>query len=263
MAKKEDNLRAGHRERLKNRFLTDGLDSFELHNALELLLFFAIPRRDVNETAHLLVDTFGNLVNIFDAPIEELMKVKGISRNSALLIKIVPQLCSLYYSQKVEDQPTDADNITEYIGKKLIAKYISQVNEVACLICLDNRLRICYFGEIGEGTNDSVAILTRKIVEISIRCNASSIILAHNHPSGLAIPSAKDRRTTAQIFTALAGVSIKLLDHIVVARDEYTSMAACGMLSPVFFSAPRSGSTLGEEEADYPCDDYDWREDRE
>ncbi|MEG2086829.1 MAG: JAB domain-containing protein [Angelakisella sp.] len=254
-------LHEGHRERLKKRFRANGLESFELHNILELLLCYAIPRRDVNEEAHRLVDTFGTLTNVLDAPIEELLKVEGVSLNAATLLKIVPQLCRYYYEQKVEDAPLDSDNITDYLGKRLMASYISEINEVAYLICLDNRLRILYFGKLGEGTNDSVSILTRKIVEISIRCNASSVILAHNHPTGLAIPSKKDRLTTSQIYTALAGVSIKLLDHIVVARNEYSSMAALGMLSPVFLSAQRSGTSLGEEVVELPNpEDYDWRE---
>lgn len=262
MAEQQKNPHSGHRERLKKRFLNQGLESFEIHNMLELLLCFGIPRRDVNEEAHRLVDTFGGFVNILDAPIEELMKVQGITESAATLLKLIPQLCNRYYSEKVADQPSDSEHLTEYLGKKLIAKYISAVNEVACVVCLDNRLRICYFGELGEGTNDSVSILTRKIVEVAIRSNASSVILAHNHPTGLAIPSSRDKQTTAQIFSALSGVSIKLLDHIIVARDEYTSMAACGMLSPTFMTARRSGSTFGEETPVlFPEEDYDWRED--
>ncbi|MEG2074707.1 MAG: JAB domain-containing protein [Angelakisella sp.] len=240
-------IHQGHRERLKKRFRQQGIASFDIHNVLELLLFYAIPIKDTNEEAHLLLETFGSFVNVFDAPYEDLVKVRGISENSATLIKLIPQLCQMYYELKVEDAPPDSDNIAEYLGKRLVGKYIGEVNEVAYLICLDNRLRILFFGKLGEGTNDSVSILTRKIVEISIRCNASSVILAHNHPSGLAMPSRRDRETTKQLYYALAGVSIKLLDHIIVARGEYSSMAAGGMLSPSMMDAMRSGSSLGDE----------------
>ncbi|MEG0753864.1 MAG: JAB domain-containing protein, partial [Angelakisella sp.] len=184
-------LHKGHRERLKRRFRQQGLSSFDTHNIFELLLFYGIPLKDTNEEAHRLLETFGSLVNVFDAPYEDLLKVNGISENSATLIKLIPQLCQIYYESKVEDAPFDDENITHHLGQRLVGKYIGEVNEVAYLICLDNRLRILYFGKLGEGTNDSVSILTRKIVEISIRCNASSVILAHNHPTGLAMPSRK------------------------------------------------------------------------
>lgn len=258
---KDKNPHAGHRERIKKRFRTQGLGSFELHNRLELLLCYGIPRRDVNEEAHALVDTFGGLVNILDAPIEELVKVKGISLSAATLIKMIPEFCSLYYEEKAADKPSDTDNLTQYLAEKLMARYISELNEVAYVVCLDNRLRILCFEKLGEGTNDSVSILTRKIVEVAIRCNASSVILSHNHPAGIAVPSQRDRQTTWQILTALASVSIRLLDHIIVARDAYTSMAANGMLSQGLGSANRSGGYFGETPAElYSDEDYDWRE---
>lgn len=248
-----------HRIRLKKRFRQQGLASFDTHNVFELLLFFGIPIKDTNEEAHRLLDTFGSLVNVFDAPYEDLIKVKGISENSATLIKLIPQLCQMYYEMKVEDIALDSDNLTDYLGRRLVGKYIGERNEVAYLICLDNRLRILYFGQLGEGTNDSVSILTRKIVEISIRCNASSVILSHNHPTGLAMPSRRDKETTKQLYHALSGVSIKLLDHIIVARGEYLSMASGGMLSPNMMDAMRSGSSLGDEQptsmvSDSSCD---------
>lgn len=244
---KEPSVHKDHRIRLKRRFRQQGLESFDVHNVFELLLFFGIPIKDTNEEAHRLLDTFGGLVNVFDAPYEDLIKVKGISENSATLIKLIPQLCQMYYEMKIEDVALDNDNLTDYLGRRLVGKYIGERNEVAYLICLDNRLRILYFGKLGEGTNDSVSILTRKIVEISIRCNASSVILSHNHPTGLAMPSRRDKETTKQLYHALAGVSIKLLDHIIVARGDYLSMASGGMLSPNMMDAMRSGSSLGDE----------------
>lgn len=262
MTKPKQNPHTGHRERLKKRFRTHGLQSLALHNALELLLCYAIPRRDVNEQAHALVDTFGSLSGILDAPPEELCKIHGISENAATLLKLIPAFCQLYYEEKVADAPQQAENLTQYLAEKLIARYIAEVNEVAYVICLDNRLRVLCFEKLGEGTNDSVSILTRKIVEVAIRCNASSVILAHNHPTGLAVPSQRDRQTTLQIYNALAGVSIKLLDHIVVARSDYSSMAGSGMLSTAMLgSAPRSSGSFGEEQPWLqPDGDYDWRE---
>lgn len=254
------NPHAGHRERLKTRFLKEGLASMEPHVRFELLLGYATPRRDVNEEAHRLLDTFGNLQNVFDAPVEELAKVPGISHHTATLIKLIPAFCQLYYEAKVEDAPGEGDNLTHHLAQRLIAKTIAEVNEVAYAICLDNRLRILCFEKLGEGTASSVSILTRKIVELAIRTNATGVILAHNHPTGLPLPSPKDKNTTWQIYNALGSVSIKLLDHIILARDDYLSMASAGMLSPAFMTANRSGSSLADETYPFPEDDYDWRE---
>lgn len=262
-AVRKDSVHKNHRLRLKKRFLQQGLASFEEHNAIELLLFFGIPFRDTNEEAHLLLETFGSLVNVLDAPYEELIKVKGISEHSATLLKLIPQFCSRYYDTKALDAEVAPENLVDYLGQRLKAKYISELNEVPYLICLDNRLRILYFGKMGEGSNDCVSINTRKIIEIAIRCNATNVILAHNHPIGLVEPSSRDRMVTRQLYHALASASLKLLDHIIVSGGDYYSMAARGMLSPSMMGPMRSGSSLGdtqrtvfsEEEEDWNCEE--------
>ena len=244
-----------HRQRVKKRFREQGLKNFEPHNVLELLLFYAIPRRDTNEIAHRLLETFGTFSRVLDAPVEELVKVEGISENSAVLLKLIPQICQLYYEEKVQNRAEHTGSLVDYLGKKLVAKYIGEVHEISYLICLDNRLRVLYFGAISEGTGDSVSILTRRIVEIAIRCNATSVILAHNHPSGLALPSRKDKQTTIQLYNALQGVSIRLLDHIIVAQGEYISMAGGGMLSPTVLESFRSSAAFAD--GDYDPEELD------
>ena len=171
---------------------------------------------------------------------------------------MIPQICARYYEEKVADMATTEDNIIDYLAARLIAKFVSEVNEAMYLVCLDNRLKVIYFGKLGEGTADAVSILTRKIVEIAIRTNATSVILSHNHPTGLALPSRKDRLTTTQLYNALGGVSIKLLDHIIVAGDEYISMAQKGLLNPTIMSAQRSGGTFGAQGVEYEYEEaYD------
>ena len=256
----DGNPHAGHRERLKARFRKGGLEAMEPHTRFELLLCYGIPRRDINEEAHRLLDTFGSLQNIFDAPLEELTKVEGITESAATLIKMIPAFCQLYYEAKVEDGPGEGDNLTHVLAQRLIAKTIAEVNEVAYAVCLDNRLRILCMEKLGEGTASSVSILTRKIVELAIRSNATGVILAHNHPTGMAMPSPKDKNTTWQIYNALAAVSVKLLDHLILARNEYLSMASAGMLSQAFMTSNRSGHSLADETYPYPEEDYDWRE---
>ena len=249
------NIHKDHRNRTKERFRQEGLEKFEDHQVLELLLFYTIPMKDTNPLAHELINTFGSLNKVFDASIEDLTTVEGIQTQSATFIKMIPQLCSRYYAEKVAVTANTEDNIIDYIAQKLIAKFIREVNEVMYLICLDNSLNIICFQKLGEGTTDAVSILTRKILEIAIRNNANSVIIAHNHPTGLALPSKKDRQTTTQLYNTLNSVSIKLLDHIIVAGKDYFSMAQKGQLSTNLMSALRSGSTFGIQEVLYEYDE--------
>ena len=252
------NIHSDHRARMKERFRRESLDSFDEHNVLELLLFYTIPMKDTNPLAHKLINTFGSLSKVFDATIDDLMMVEGIQTHAATFIKMIPQICSRYYLEKVTITAHTEDNVINYIAQQLIAKFLPEVNEVMYLICLDNSLKVICFQKLGEGTTDAVSILTRKILEISIRSNANSVIIAHNHPTGLALPSKKDRQTTTQLYNTLNGVSIKLLDHIIVAGKDYFSMAQKGQLSPNMMSALRSGSTFGAPEVVYEYDEpYD------
>ncbi len=242
---KEDNLHKGHRERLKQTFLTNGFDGFAPHNILELILFYSIPMKDTNALAHNLISVFGSLSNVFDAPYEELLKIKGISPNTAILIKMIPQLCTIYFKEKAQNGTYNGKDLTEKIGKELVARCIAETDEVVYLICLDNKLNPIYFDIIDRGTVDTVKIVVRKIVEIAIRFNSSAVILAHNHPRGIAMPSKQDRDTTNFIYRTLSALSIKLLDHIIVSGENYCSMAQNGTLDITDFrTASRCGSTF-------------------
>ena len=105
----------GHRQRLKNRFLTEGLDSFETHNILELLLFYSIPQRDTNGIAHKLLDTFGSLKGVFEADFEELIKIDGIKENTATLLKLIPEVARAYFHEEMDEQKIF--DTAEKIGK--------------------------------------------------------------------------------------------------------------------------------------------------
>lgn len=235
-----ENMHAGHRIRMKKQFLEQGLESLPPHNVLELILFYSVPQKDTNALAHELISRFGTLAGVLDAPVEELQKIKGITEHSAALIKLFPAVSSRYFEEKTDFSGTQ--NVMEVVGRRLVAKYIGKTTEIAYLICLDNRLRELYFGPISEGSTDSVSIITRKIVEVALRYNASGVILAHNHPNGFAIASRKDIETTIQLCDALRPISIKLLDHIIVSGDDFISMEQSGMLSQDYVRSLRSNS---------------------
>lgn len=213
----------GHRERLKQRFLEEGLDHFTDVQVLELLLFYAIPQKDTNPIAHTLLDHFGSLSRVLDAPVEELKKVSGIKDNTATLLALVTQLCRYY--QVDSAQRVEILNSLEACGNYLVPRFFGRTKETVFLLCLDAKCKVICCKEIGEGSVNAASISIRKVVETALNANATSVILAHNHPSGLALPSEEDVLTSKQLYTALRAVDIVLADHMVVADGDYVSMA--------------------------------------
>lgn len=220
-------MHEGHRTRVKQKFLYDGIDGFEPHEILELLLYYAIPRRDTNEIAHKLIDTFGSLSAVFDAPVDTLMKVEGIGESAALLMKMVPELSRRYMDDKHSKNIKIID--IETAGTLLLNKFIGRNNETVILMLMDIKGKLLFCGTINEGNFNTSDVYIRKIIELAMRYNACSAILSHNHPSGFALPSNDDLLTTQIVRDALALVNVKLLDHIIVADDDYVSIA----LSPI------------------------------
>ena len=216
----------GHRQRLKKRFLEEGLDGFSDVQVLELLLFYAIPRKDTNPIAHELLSRFGSLSQVLEAPAEELAKVSGISENAATLLHLTTQVGRYYLmdrKSRVNILPTIED-----CARYLHPFFFGRRNETVYLLCLDAKCKVLCCREVGEGSVNSAGISTRRIVEMALGVNATTVVLAHNHPSGIAIPSADDIQTTHRIAAALAAVEIHLADHIVVADDDYVSMVQSG-----------------------------------
>lgn len=225
----KENLHEGHRERMRARFLKTGLDGFDDHTALELLLFYSIPRGDTNGIAHRLMERFGSFSGVLDASIEELQKVPGIGERSAFLLKMIPEF-SRRYQEDRHSMGTILDS-SEKIGNYLRNKYIGRTNEVVYLICLDNKKKLLYCDILTEGTINSAPITVRSIVEIAMRVGAASVVISHNHPQGFALPSADDIATTQKLRTALQMVSVELLDHIIVAQDDFVSLADSGLFA--------------------------------
>ncbi len=223
------NLHEGHRKRLKQRFIKDGLSTFEDHNILELLLFYSIPRNDTNEIGHRLIKKFGSLSNVFDAPIEELCKVEGIGEHSALLIKLIPEVCNIYHTDKTEK--ITVVNTTNIAGRYFLPRFMGKISEEVHVMLLDDKKKFIKSEMISKGTVNASAVSVRKIVSVAINNNATGVILAHNHPTGVALPSTADILTTKRIYNALKLMDIQLCDHIVVADNDYVSMLDSGIFS--------------------------------
>jgi len=219
----------GHRARLRETFLEHGLQSMNDINALELLLFYALPRRDTNETAHLLLERFGSLHGVFSAPFEDLREVDGIGDYAAALITLVPEIMkksSLSRSREIRQIRSSAD-----AGAYLLPYFMNEQDEVVYMLCLDTKRAVICCAEMGRGVVNTVDANIRRMVEKALKVKASSVILAHNHPDGIAIPSREDDIFTKALYNALETVGIRLEDHIIVADEDYISLADSGMMN--------------------------------
>ena len=217
----------GHRKRLIQRFLEEELDSFSPHNILELLLFFGIPRRDTNVIAHALLDHFGSLSGVMDAPLTELTATPGVGEHAAALLKLIPQLARAYSSDRNDDIVL---NSTEKAGQYLLSRYIGRNEEVVFMVCIDSKCRITGTSLIHRGSVNAAEVNIRKIMSTALKFNAVGVIMAHNHPGGVALPSNEDLVTTRRIREVLAPVNIQLVDHIIVADNDFVSLADSGSL---------------------------------
>lgn len=229
MANKEM-IHGGHRQRLKNRFLEEGLDHFDEHQVLELLLFYCIPRQDTNPIAHALLEHFGSLTQVMEASAAELRKVSGMGDASATFLSLLNSFCRYYQINRASSAVIL--NTLEQCGEYLMPFFYGRRNETVFLLCLDAKCKVLFCKEVGEGSVNSAAVPIRRIVEMALGANATSVILAHNHPSGIAVPSDEDRHTTKQLAVALAAVDIILVDHMVVADDEFVSLRQSGWYDP-------------------------------
>ena len=219
----------GHRERLRQSFLEHGLSSMNDINALELLLFYAVPRRDTNELAHLLLQHFGSLDGVFSASAEELCEVEGIGAYAASLLTLVPEIMKKSRLSKSREirQIRSSDDAGEY----LLPYFMNERDEVVYLLCLDSKRAVICCAEMGRGVVNSVDTSVRRIVEKALKVKACSVIVAHNHPDGLALPSREDDLFTKCLYNALETVGIRLEDHIIVADEDYISIADTGMMA--------------------------------
>ena len=217
----------GHRNRMKQRFLEDGLDRFDEVQALELLLFYCIPRQDTNELAHRLIDRFGSFASVLEAGYGELKKVPGVGDGAATFLPLLMETSRYYGVNKQKDQKIL--HSVEDCGAYLVPYFHGRKNETVFMLCMDAKCKVLCCKEVGEGSVNSAAVPIRRIVQMALSANATSVILAHNHPSGLALPSGEDVQTTQNLAAALDAVEIMLVDHIIVSDDDYVSLAQSGL----------------------------------
>ncbi len=217
------NIHQNHRARMRSRFLEHGLDNFADHEILELLLFFAMPRGDVNPLAHRLIEEFGSLAGVLEASPVDIRQVGGVGDSVSTLLHLMPSLFKRYQMSKLKGQQY---NTTEKLSNMLIGYYADKPRETASAVLLDNHCRLIRICEIGEGSACAVKISDRELLKVVLRYNAANVVLAHNHPRGECLPSRADIHETARIRTLLQQVEVRLVDHIIVTEDRWTSLCS-------------------------------------
>ena len=221
---KNINIHKDHRGRLKRRFRNYGLEGFEPHNVLELLLFYAIPQKDTNPLAHALIEHCGSLQGVFEADFDELTQVDGIGEHAALLLKLFPAIRKYLLAERAGSKK--APIYPEDAGTYMADLYRGVRVETVYMLLFDNARRLIDSVRLFEGSVNAASLNVRCIAETGIRGNASFFILAHNHPGGNPVPSQEDIVVTRRLRTAFAEIGMPMEEHLLVAGDVVTPILA-------------------------------------
>ncbi len=220
----------GHRKRLRDRFMKNGIEGFADYEVIELILTLAIPRSDVKERAKLLIKKYGHIKDILDAPTHELQKLKGIGSVTPIAIRIMREVATLYLQQTEEnkDIKTDTEALSSFWRMK-IGPLTYEVFEVAYL---DTGSRLLRDGveRLEKGTVDRASVYPRQLVEAALKRGAAAVVIAHNHPNGDVNPSEQDILLTRSLSLAAEAVQLKVLDHLIVSKDQWFSFRKRGLI---------------------------------
>lgn len=241
-----NSIHAGHRERLRARYAVSGGEGFLDHQYLELLLTYAIPRRDTNALAHALLDRFGSLEQVFGADVAQLTQVPGIGESAAVFLTLQGDLARRLWLARLTDAKGRIKlNAPLAAAQYAFARLHTSPYETVLVACLNARCEIIHSETLQRGTLTEAQIYPRNIAEIALLRHAHSILLMHNHPSGSPAPSAADTEATQAVKTALDGIGVRLNDHLVVGGAFVYSYSAGVVLE-----------LSAEEPQLYSLDDY-------
>ena len=217
------NLHAGHRKRMRKRLAENGIESFEEHEMLEMLLYASHTRGNTNEIAHELIKTFGSLANVFNADIDSLQKIDGVGVSTATLLHLQGKLTSSYMRslfQNTSAQMTGVD-----VGNYVCSLFAGhEHHEILYILCFDDEGRLLGSDIIRQGSMRYIHLDSRNVIDIAFKRKASMVVMAHNHPGGNPIPSPDDVNATRIIELGLNSIEVVLWDHLVIARGGFVSL---------------------------------------
>lgn len=221
------NIHDGHRGRMRERFLETGLEGYQPHEILEMLLYYPIARKDTNPIAHRLLTRFGTLQNVLGAEPDALRQVEGMTENAVVFLTLLRSV----FEHNLHEQYIGREmNTFETVGRYFTERYKFEQNEVVCAALLDDRLRLMRCETVSSGHPSASEVSVRRLTELAIKAGCNVMILAHNHPNGKAVPSDADIAVTRHLVKALAPAGIQLVDHIVVGDDKAVSLREYGGL---------------------------------
>ena len=221
--KKDINLHRNHRKRVRDKFLRFGLEPFCDHEVLELLLFYVLPQVDTNEIAHQLINKAGSFSQVFELPVDEMKQIKGLKEEGATFLKLIPAIAR-YYTTESAKEATSPRMTYEEIAEYVVKAFIGMKNETVIAFYFDSNMHRIKDSVIKEGGSSSVETGMRKIIDEAMTSNASSVVIAHNHPEFTLIPSYDDIESTKRLKKLLSQLDINLLEHFIVSADKYTGI---------------------------------------
>lgn len=233
MAEQENNIHKGHRQKVKKRYIEAGFEGMADHNVLELLLFFGIPYKDTNPIAHELMETFGNFSGVLKASISELKSVKGMTENAACLLNMILPVYARYYADTVAERPTlmTTQEIVDYMRPK----FLDTSNERAYVMCFDHNHYLIAVRKLSDGDIYSTLFDMRKLAAAVLETKATGVVLVHNHPNGISLPSSDDVTQTKNAYEFLQSLKVSLMDHIIISREGHCSMISLPKFAHLFY----------------------------
>ena len=211
---------AGHRQRMKDKYIEFGPRVFADHELLEILLYYSTPQINTNDIAHELIDKFGSPRKAIEADSQRLMQIKGVKHNTAILFSLISEI---YRRGKTVTSSVGTRYDKLSVVGELFTEHLAKLNEERFLILmLDGSMRMIKLATLSGGSANSLTVDPRAVARMALSENATNVIIAHNHPSGNAIPSSSDRDLTSRIEAALSAIGITLIEHIIVGEVGYT-----------------------------------------
>lgn len=220
----------GHRERIREKYLKNGINSFQEYEILELLLTYAIPRKDTKDLAKNLLKKFGSIEKVITAKKEELEEVEGLGKASISFLKLMGELPNIFYENSLRNTDIITIKSKENLLKFLRSKIAFEKIEKFYVLYLSNSNELIAYDEKSYGTLDKSAVYPREIYKDVLKYDAKAIILAHNHPSGSVKPSKSDMDITKEISNGLKNFDALLLEHIIITENSYFSFLEEGLI---------------------------------